>query len=127
MRGQTAFLSAHWGGDFVIADVADPAHPAVFAAMDMPGHVWQIAVAGAHAYLADWDGYLHIVDVARPAVPALVGRLSFAGEGYGVALAGDVAYVAAGVAGCWWWTWPIRRIRTPSPSTKPPVTSTTWR
>ncbi|MFQ5518265.1 MAG: LVIVD repeat-containing protein, partial [Acidimicrobiia bacterium] len=88
------------GPRLVILDVADPAHPRVVGqTAPLPGVVWDVAVAGGYAYLADYDAGLRIIDVSQPAAPAEVGSFDSPGYAEGVAVAGGYAYLADGYAG----------------------------
>jgi hypothetical protein len=67
--------------------------------IDTPGVAYGVAVAGAHAYMADGPAGLQVVDVANPAAPRLLGRLPTAGEARDVAVSGSLACVACGNEG----------------------------
>jgi len=79
----------------VIVDVSTPAHPVWLGqTTTLPETVFDVAVVGNTAYLADGCGGLRIVDVSDPTAPREVGDIP--GYASGVALVGSTAYIAAG-------------------------------
>ena len=62
---------------------------------DTDGSVFNVAISGDIAYVADWDMGLKILDVSNPVVPVLLGTY-IAGSSYAidVAVSGNLAYLA---------------------------------
>lgn len=82
-----------------IIDISDPAAPHEIGAFDTPElSVYDVAVAGALAYVADgYDGVqggIRIVDITNPLAPAQIGAFKSAGFAFGLELAGDQVYIA---------------------------------
>ena len=89
--GPYAFVAGGHGG-LRIVDVSDPAAPKLAGALDTPGTVWDVAVEGTRAYLAD-AGALRIVDSAS-GTPVQVGELGVDGFVRAVVVYAGVAYLA---------------------------------
>ena len=73
--------------------MSNPAAPQHLGVYRTAAVVWQVAVAGSLAYLADSNEGLVIVDVSKPSSPALVGKCP-TDYAVGVQLVGERAYVA---------------------------------
>ena len=92
---QGSYAYAGVGPRLVILNITNPALPTLVGqTAPLPGMVYDVAVAGSYAYVADWDGGLRIINVANPAVPYEAGFYDTPGYAYGVAVAGSYAYVA---------------------------------
>jgi hypothetical protein len=72
---------------------------ALTGAVDTPGSAYDVAIAAAHAYVADNMSGLQIVDVSLPGDPVWVGSVDTPGSARAVALLGQIAFVADGQAG----------------------------
>ncbi len=91
--GSVAYLGS--GGNFVVANVGNPASPTVIGSLALPAKATRIVVSGHYAYVATGAAGLAVIDVADPAHPAVVGHA--AGPAYDVAVYGNHVFVAAGV------------------------------
>jgi len=56
--------------------------------------IYDVAVVGNHAYLANHENGLAIMDISDPASPKLIGSCDTAGTAWDVVVAGNYAYVA---------------------------------
>jgi hypothetical protein len=61
------------GSGLMIVDVSDPRKPGRVGHLALDGYAFEIAVSGAHAFVASFQGGLQIVDIAQPANPIRVG------------------------------------------------------
>ena len=98
VAGTTAYLTDFVFHGIRIVNVANPAYPNQIGTYQIPGTVYDVAVAGSTAYLATSDA-LMVVDVSTPSSPTLVSSLPLPSECFGVLLSGSTAYVCAGPAG----------------------------
>jgi hypothetical protein len=87
------------GNSLRIIDVSDPTAPIETGVLEPSGSLYDVAVAGSYAYLANSTRGLRIIDVSDPADPAEVGLCDTPGNSVGVAVAGNYAYVADGSGG----------------------------
>ncbi len=83
-----------------IIDVSNPANPLELGAIDVPGFVVDVDVAGNLAYLAIDDSTgtsgVSIIDVSNPALPVPIGSTDTADRlPFDVAVSDDLAYVPA--------------------------------
>jgi hypothetical protein len=88
----------------IIVDIADPLHLVKIGSYDTQGSIWNIAVVGSYAYLAEapsgpTGGGLRVLDLSDPTAPAAVGFYDSPGEALAVAVDGPYAYLADGNAG----------------------------
>ncbi len=88
---------ATWDGFFHVVDVSLPSAPLFLASMPSEHTVKQVAVSGAHVYLADRS--LQVVDVSDPTQPLTVGELDLPHAADGLAPADSLLYVAGGGGG----------------------------
>jgi len=78
---------------------ADVANWELIGSCNAPGHVYDTAVSGNFAYIADYDAGLHIVDISNPAMPHIIGSYSELNYISAVFVVGNYAYIATGVNG----------------------------
>ena len=97
IAGDCAFVAGDWGG-FVVIDIGDPWDPSVVGSCQPSGHIYDVEVAGDHAYVVNGLD-LQVVDVSDPALPTLGYSVAFGGYTQGVALSGNEAYVTWRVVG----------------------------
>jgi len=76
---------------FDISDPEDPSELGVFG--EIPIYIWNVAVAGNHAYLAA-SSHLRILDISDPENPAEVGYYRTSGTAYDVAVVEPLVYMA---------------------------------
>lgn len=69
--GNTLYVGTH-GGTFTIYDVASPGAAALVGRVDAGDPVWDIAVIGTNAVLAQGPGGLGLIDIANPANPLML-------------------------------------------------------
>ncbi len=81
-----------------IVNVSNPANPYQLGTYQIPGTVYDVAVAGGIAYLATSDA-LRVIDVSTPSNPTHISTLPLPSQCFGVLLNGSTAYVCAGPAG----------------------------
>ena len=81
-----------------VADISTPSSPFEVGSCETSPYVWDIAVAGSHAYLAS-ASCLEVVDISDPATPVVVGFSSDCYTGYDLAVVGDYAYVVGSLSG----------------------------
>ena len=81
------------GSDFIVLDISNKTAPAETGRVETSGPIWDIALAGKYAYVADGGNGLVIVDVSDPAAPSLKGSYNTAGNSWGVAVEGNYAFV----------------------------------
>jgi len=92
-----------------IIDISSPNNPVQAGALSLSNWLYDVAVAGRYAYLANTDA-LRIVDVSQPSNPTLIGACSLPwGSASAVALNGGYAYVGDQDGG-------LRIVRISSPS-----------
>jgi len=100
--GSYAYVADGLAGLHVV-DVTDPSHPLGVGLLDLPGYVWDVAIAagpgGLYAYVAAGVAGLKVVDVADPAHPQLVGTTDTLQVAMGVAVDDPYALVADGRGG----------------------------
>jgi|GEM_PF-2187237 len=83
-------------GGLRILDISKPEAVSEVGFCNSPGYVWDVAVSGNIAYVADDDGGLRCVDITNPAIPAEIGQLSFYGlKVLGVEVFGDFVFASA--------------------------------
>jgi hypothetical protein len=82
-----------------VIDVSDPTHPVYVGGYDTAGNVYDVAVAGKFAYVADGNSGLQVIDVSNPTNPVPVGNCDTDGWAWSVAVEGKRAYVADGASG----------------------------
>ena len=87
------FACAQTDGLFIL-DVSDENAPSLVGANDTPGWVFDVAVCGNHAYVADGDHGLRVLDITDPATPVDVGDADTPRIAIGVAVTGNYAFVA---------------------------------
>ncbi len=97
------YIAGHHPGLRVV-DVTDPARPVEVGSMDAPGLVYNVAVAGHYALLAEErliyrgeplsPGGLRIADISDPTNPVDVGYYEAPGHRAAVAVSGDYAFLA---------------------------------
>lgn len=107
VAGQYAYV-AKWtnGGLFGVADISDPAAPALVWQGALANQPYALEVDGSHVYMAESsesgtaaDGGLRVYDLADPAAPVEVSHLNDGcGNGYDLAIDGEVSllYLACG-------------------------------
>jgi len=78
----------------MIIDVSNPTSPVIVSTVDTPGSVFEVALHGSHAFVADRTGGLQVIDVSDPHRPRLVGGMATPGLAFGVAVAGQHAFLA---------------------------------
>ena len=71
MSGDYAYFGS--GMALMVADVSDAAAPQVVGEIVLPGVIFNVAVSGSYAYVADDDAGLRVIDVSTPASPIEVG------------------------------------------------------
>jgi len=76
-----------------------PFVPSLTGTYNTPGLVYDVAVAGDLAFVADGGSGLQIINITNPAIPTLTGAYNTTGNAGGVAIAGDLAFVADGASG----------------------------
>ena len=94
VAGSTAYIGN--GGYFQILDITDLSNPILLSKIVLPSLVYDIAISGNYAYVANGDDGLRIIDVSDPAAPTEVGFFDTGSEAKGVYLNNDYAYVADG-------------------------------
>jgi len=97
VQGNFAYVGE--GSSLVVINISNPASPATVGRMAMPGMVWDIAISGQFAFVANDDAGLQVVDISVPAIPKLVGFYDTPGISYGITIVGSKAYVADGSSG----------------------------
>jgi hypothetical protein len=97
VRGGLAYIACAIAG-LVVVDVSVPTAPAIIGQEPLPGRVWDVALEGDYAYLAEGtalnDGGLYVVDISDPSDPVLTGSMAAHGDAYGVSVVGTYAYLA---------------------------------
>lgn len=101
--GNYVYIAGHHPGLRVV-DVTDPATPVEVGAMDAPGLVYNVAVTGHYALLAEEQliyrgeplapGGLRVADISDPTNPVDVGYYEAPGHRAAVAVSGDYAFLA---------------------------------
>jgi hypothetical protein len=83
-----------------ILDVSNLKAPMEVGLYEMPEEItiWDLAVAGDYAYIADDEG-LRILDISNPATPAEASFYGTSGPAWGVTVTRNHSYVAAGPSG----------------------------
>ncbi len=71
-----------------------PFRDSLLSTYDTPGGAFNVAVAGAHAFVADFGGGLQIIDISDRSAPVLTGSFNTGGVPISIAVDGDFAYVA---------------------------------
>jgi len=92
MSGNLVFVANGENG-LQIADVSDPAHPAVIKSVDTPGYANGVAVSGNTAFVADEKGGLQIVDASDPSNAHIVKAVA-TNNAQKVAVSGNIVFVA---------------------------------
>ena len=106
--GNYAYIATGNRGLWII-DVSSPNNPVKAGSLTFSSWLYDVAVAGRYAYLANTDA-LRIVDVSQPSNPTLIGACSLPrGSASAVVLNGDYAYVGDQDGG-------LRIVRVSSPS-----------
>jgi hypothetical protein len=82
-----------------VIDISDPSNPVLAGTFVTPDQVYDVEVAGDHAYVAADDSGLLILDVTDPANPVQVGTYPVPAGTGAVTVAGDLGFVAEGSAG----------------------------
>lgn len=82
------------GAYLEIVDFSTPASPVELGDVLLPGPIYDIAVVGDYAYVADGFDGLRIVDVSSPAAPVEVAFLDTPDEARAVDVIGSYAYIA---------------------------------
>ena len=86
------------GSEFRVLDLSDPAAPKIVGTLPAPDYVWDIAVLGSRAYLAEGWG-LSILDISDPTSPTLVGHVAIPGPVWSISVNGVYACVTTEGAG----------------------------
>ena len=97
VSGSFAYVGS--GAALLVVDVSTPDSPQLLGDVVLPEPVFEIAVAGSHAYVANFRAGLRVVDISVPSAPVEVGFLDTPGHAVGVSVAGDYAFVADFSAG----------------------------
>ncbi len=95
--GQTLYVVG--GGTLYVADASKPTAPKVVGKLGGLGHVRQVHVEQAVAYVTSREDGLFLVDVSKPARPRLLSHYDTIELATGIAVSGDVAFVACRTAG----------------------------
>jgi hypothetical protein len=92
--GNIAYLSVGLGLDII--DVSNPSAPIRLATYDAwGGTIYDLAVVGDLAFLANWSNGLHVVDVSNPSAPAI--RTTYSGtQPRAITIVDDIAYTVTG-------------------------------
>jgi len=100
VSGNHAFVAADAAG-LLVVDITDPSNPVPAGSYDTAGYVFDVAVVGDLAFLADYSSPagLTVVDIRDPTNPVLAGSYNTPGDALGVTIAGTVAFVADGYLG----------------------------
>ena len=84
------------GSSLLVMNISNPANPALFGRLPLPGKVMDIALFGQYAYVADADAGLQVVDISNPAAPVLKGYYLTPGWANGIVILGGRVYLADG-------------------------------
>jgi hypothetical protein len=76
-----------------VIDITNPASPQIVGSADTPGGAQDVALSGAHAYVADDFFGLQVIDITNPASPQIVGSVDTPDHAWDVAVSGTYAYV----------------------------------
>ncbi|MBI5654423.1 beta-propeller domain-containing protein [Candidatus Uhrbacteria bacterium] len=88
---------ANAGGTFSVMNVTTPASPTKLTHITILGSLFDIAISGTKAYVANNSGQsLAIVDISNPATPSVQKTVSIPGfDAYGLTVSGNYAYVTS--------------------------------
>lgn len=64
-----SFAYSYWDGGLAIYDVRDPGSPKKISVFKTGSGIWDVRVAGKHAYVMDSHASIHVLDVSDPAKP----------------------------------------------------------
>jgi hypothetical protein len=82
------------GETLVIVDVSDGDHPRELGSIDTGSAIYDIAVSGDYAYLANTKIGLTIIDISNKTKPTIVANIDTDSFAYGIDIDGDYVYVA---------------------------------
>jgi hypothetical protein len=101
VSGNTALVGtgSSPGGGVDVFDVTDPAAPVLLASTPAANAIWDVAVAGDRAYIADGTAGLRVLDITNPAAPTFLGSVAVTDDNFGVTLHGNYAYLAVDIDG----------------------------
>jgi len=85
---------------FNVIDIADPYTPVILAETYLPGCIFDLAVSGDHAYIANGDCAMVVIDITDRFAPTVIGCSSWIyGLHYRIELNEEYAFVANGPRG----------------------------
>jgi len=87
------------GGFLEVADISVPGRPTKLSKVLTPGVVWDIAVNGDYAYVANFSAGLRVIDISDSSNLQEVGSLNTEGTALGVVISGQYIYLTVGEAG----------------------------
>jgi hypothetical protein len=96
LTGSSALLVL---GELQVLDVSDPAEAQLVGRYSESGYAANIAVAGAHAYLADGPAGFRVLDVSDASNPSLLGGHAVSSSAFDVVVSGNLAFVADQLGG----------------------------
>ena len=105
------------GGFLEAADITTPGSPEKLSKILTPGIVWDVAVSGDYAYVANFSAGLRVIDISDSSNLQEVGSLKTEGTAFGVVISGQYLYLTVGEAG-------LRVIDISTPET--PVEAGSW-
>jgi hypothetical protein len=81
------------GGNLLVIDITNPTSPTEEGSFNTYRTIYDIAILGNYAYLANSDSGLRIIDISNPAVPVEVGNILMPSNANSVTVSGDYAFV----------------------------------
>ncbi|WP_370574095.1 PGF-pre-PGF domain-containing protein [Methanomethylovorans sp.] len=90
--GEYAYLGQ--SQDFVILDISEVLNPSEVGRVTAPSEVYDVAISGSYAYVANGDNGLVVIDISTPSSPNLAGSYDTEGFACDVDVSGNYAYVA---------------------------------
>jgi hypothetical protein len=98
IQGNYAYLGMY--ERLVVVDISMPAALQLVSQSDpFPDVVFDLALSGDHAFVANGNGGLRVVDISNPAQPGEVGHLEIQGLVEDVVISGSYAYLAVSFSG----------------------------
>jgi hypothetical protein len=97
VRGDLAYVAEDCG--LWVVDISDPAHLVEVASYELPGHPYDLTVAGDYAYLSSCSDGLYVVDISDPTDLLQVGTYNTVGCATNTVVYARDAYVADGSGG----------------------------
>ena len=98
LQGDVAAVTFTDSAILQLLGIADPTHPALLGAVEIPAAPRSVALSATHAYVPAWDYMqsnhgVYVVDLSDPLTPEVVGRAEVGDYPHNVVLEGSYAYV----------------------------------